>query len=179
MANTEHIQILEQGVNVWNKWRKNNPEIVPDLSGERFSGENLDGYDLSNADLTNTNWYNCHLSTDLRSARLNGAHIGYTDITNANLNGADLSDLTFENIRLDSFIRAEYTTNLPEKLREDLIIAKLAYVINEINELSIIKDPGVKIKTIVKEIYERISPEAESKHIDRLERKKNSNIQHR
>jgi hypothetical protein len=32
MANPEHLKILERGVDAWNEWRKEHPEIVPDLS---------------------------------------------------------------------------------------------------------------------------------------------------
>lgn len=32
MANEEHIAILKQGVEVWNNWRQENPDIRPDLS---------------------------------------------------------------------------------------------------------------------------------------------------
>jgi hypothetical protein len=32
MANPEHLEILNQGVESWNKWRKENPHIKPDLS---------------------------------------------------------------------------------------------------------------------------------------------------
>jgi len=31
MADEEHVALLEQGVEVWNKWREENPGIVPDL----------------------------------------------------------------------------------------------------------------------------------------------------
>ena len=33
MANQEHLKILQQGVDAWNEWRRENPEIKPDLSG--------------------------------------------------------------------------------------------------------------------------------------------------
>jgi len=33
MANPEHLQILEQGVKVWNAWREQNEDISLDLSG--------------------------------------------------------------------------------------------------------------------------------------------------
>jgi uncharacterized protein YjbI with pentapeptide repeats len=33
MANPEHLKILKQGVEVWNKWRIENPKVRPDLSG--------------------------------------------------------------------------------------------------------------------------------------------------
>ena len=37
MANPEHVEILKQGVDVWNRWREENPEILkPDLSNANF-----------------------------------------------------------------------------------------------------------------------------------------------
>ena len=33
MANPEHLQILEQGVKVWNAWREQNEDISLDLRG--------------------------------------------------------------------------------------------------------------------------------------------------
>lgn len=38
MANQEHLAIFRTGVEGWNNWRVNNPEIKPDLSGEDLSG---------------------------------------------------------------------------------------------------------------------------------------------
>ena len=43
MANPEHVEILKKGVEVWNRWREDNPEIEPDLSGE-----DLEEIDLRN-----------------------------------------------------------------------------------------------------------------------------------
>ena len=33
MANPEHLAILKQGVEEWNKWRREYPGVEPDLSG--------------------------------------------------------------------------------------------------------------------------------------------------
>jgi hypothetical protein len=33
MANQEHLDILKQGLEVWNQWRNEHTEIVPDLNG--------------------------------------------------------------------------------------------------------------------------------------------------
>lgn len=41
MANLEHLKILGKGVEIWNKWRFENDEIRPDLSGADLSGINL------------------------------------------------------------------------------------------------------------------------------------------
>ncbi len=32
MANTEHLDILRQGVEAWNQWRQTHRDISPDLS---------------------------------------------------------------------------------------------------------------------------------------------------
>jgi hypothetical protein len=41
MADEEHLQILQQGVDVWNEWRKSNPELIPDLDGATLYEANL------------------------------------------------------------------------------------------------------------------------------------------
>ena len=33
MGNSEHLAILKQGIVSWNRWRLENPEIIPNLSG--------------------------------------------------------------------------------------------------------------------------------------------------
>jgi len=46
MANKEHVKILKQGVKAWNKWRKENPNIIPDLKQADLSKANLSGVNL-------------------------------------------------------------------------------------------------------------------------------------
>jgi uncharacterized protein YjbI with pentapeptide repeats len=38
MANEEHLMILKKGIIFWNKWRKENPNIIPDLTKADLSG---------------------------------------------------------------------------------------------------------------------------------------------
>ena len=38
MANEEHVKILEQGVEAWNSWRDENPDVLPDFRGARPVG---------------------------------------------------------------------------------------------------------------------------------------------
>lgn len=59
IANQEHVKQLQQGTDHWNTWRKENPEVRPDLSETNLnranlSGANLFGADLSGADLSET-----------------------------------------------------------------------------------------------------------------------------
>ena len=71
MANEEHLSILRQGVYVWNRWRKDNPELRPDLSEA-----DLHGMNLSNA--------------DLRLALLSRADLSFSFLSCVSLNRADL-----------------------------------------------------------------------------------------
>ena len=50
MANLEHLQIW-QGVEVWNAWREENADILPDLSNADLDGANLDGANINRANL--------------------------------------------------------------------------------------------------------------------------------
>ncbi len=51
MASQEHLEILKQGIATWNTWRKQHPEIRPDLSFADLSGADFSGADFSRADL--------------------------------------------------------------------------------------------------------------------------------
>jgi uncharacterized protein YjbI with pentapeptide repeats len=123
MANEEHLEILGQGVKVWNRWREENPDVVrPDLSGaflfgadliEAFlSGADLIEADLSGADLRLANLRGADLrkanlrGADLRLANLGGADLSKVNLSGANLSGANLSradlrgaDLSRANLR--------------------------------------------------------------------------------
>ena len=61
MANPAHLQLLRQGVQVWNAWRTKQLPIIPDLEGA-----DLKGLDLNNVDLSNTDLH----GADLRKAEL-------------------------------------------------------------------------------------------------------------
>ena len=51
MANPKHLNLLKQGVEVWNRWREQNPEIRPDLTQADLREANLGLANLSGADL--------------------------------------------------------------------------------------------------------------------------------
>src|SRR5487761_1435906 len=55
MAHREHLDRLNQGIGVWNAWRRQHPAIQPDLSGAYLAGANLRGANLTNANLAEAN----------------------------------------------------------------------------------------------------------------------------
>jgi uncharacterized protein YjbI with pentapeptide repeats len=96
MANQEHLDILKQGVEVWNQWRKENAALVPDLSGANLSfadlvRADLRGADLSGADLSGADLSFADLRADLRGADLSGADLVRAELSEADLSGANLA----------------------------------------------------------------------------------------
>ena len=86
MADEGHVAVLKHGVEVWNRWRQENPGIHPDLSDSIMawiapSGEGdpmTKGYraDLRHLNLTNT---------DLTRANFESIDLNHCDFTGANL----------------------------------------------------------------------------------------------
>jgi uncharacterized protein YjbI with pentapeptide repeats len=96
MANQEQLDILNQGVESWNQWRKEHQDIIPDLSKADLIEANLYGANLANANL-----YEAKLEgADLRRADLRRANLEGADLSEANLTYADLSfaNLSWSNI---------------------------------------------------------------------------------
>jgi uncharacterized protein YjbI with pentapeptide repeats len=92
MANQEHLDILKQGVEVWNEWRAKNPRVQIDLKDATFYGADLNGADLSDAYLNDAYLIDATLSSaHLRGAHLRGATLSGADLGGANLSGANLS----------------------------------------------------------------------------------------
>jgi uncharacterized protein YjbI with pentapeptide repeats len=92
MANPEHLDILKQGVEAWNNWRKSNPEIIPDLSSADLAEENLPYINFSRTDLNRANLDRADLNHALADkANLNHASVVSADLNHVNFIGADLS----------------------------------------------------------------------------------------
>jgi len=108
MANQEQVEILKQGVQVWNKWRARNIGFQVDLFGAELSGAdlrqaNLSGADLRQADLWKADLWEANLSeadlsgaslmgASLSRAQLGGTHLMGAHLMGANLSGADLRE---------------------------------------------------------------------------------------
>jgi len=81
MANQEHLKIFQQGISVWNQWRKENPDLKPDLSHA----------DLSNIDLSNTNI----LNADMSYADLSDSNFSNTKFFSVNLSNSIFKNTNF------------------------------------------------------------------------------------
>jgi uncharacterized protein YjbI with pentapeptide repeats len=82
MADTEHLEILRQGVKVWNDWRKQSMDI-PDLSRALLGNADLIGGDFSGANLNEVN---------LQGALVGSANFHHAELRKANLRDADLRE---------------------------------------------------------------------------------------
>lgn len=121
MANEEYLEILKQGVNAWNRWREDNPDVRPDLSGAdlhqtappgsdshweisatvRVAGPNLSKVNLSETNLSETNLWGVNLGeADLHEAELSGTNFGWTNLSEADLSGAYLEQANLSGANL-------------------------------------------------------------------------------
>ena len=64
MANKEHLDLIKQGVGVWNKWRIENTDVIPDLSRANLKKTDLSKTDLSGATLKKTDLRTPHVTVD-------------------------------------------------------------------------------------------------------------------
>ncbi|MCL6257455.1 pentapeptide repeat-containing protein [Aquiflexum sp. TKW24L] len=100
MADKEQINIIKQGVEVWNNWRNENRTVQIDLSNEDFHG-----VDLSNANLFRSNFYKANLTNAiLVKTNLTGANLYKTNLTGANLSGAILEQAGLNDVQLNDAI---------------------------------------------------------------------------
>ena len=118
MANQNHLNILKLGVGKWNKWRKKNPDIEPDLSGANLFKERLSGINFKSTNLIEANLEFSILAwADLRGADLEDAQIFHAHLEKANLEGSNLAkaNLWAAHLRMANLKYADLTSaNLPE-----------------------------------------------------------------
>jgi TIR domain/Pentapeptide repeats (8 copies) len=130
MANDEHIKLLREGVEKWNYWRDNNPDIIPDLRDAEFNGFDLRRVNLTDANLSYAildgaklafatvkraslvaaSFRNVDLQfADLEDANAWGAIFDDSSLRHANFFGANLSEADFEEADLTSATIAHAT----------------------------------------------------------------------
>jgi uncharacterized protein YjbI with pentapeptide repeats len=133
MANARQLEILKQGVEVWNEWRTEHPSGDIDLSGANLEEANLINADLSAhlteggyiddesvflghlraSDFYTANFSRVRLSkADLSGAELFGVNFIEADLREAKLNGANLfaANLSGANLFGASLLRSRFSS---------------------------------------------------------------------
>ena len=102
MANQEHLDLLESGVDAINAFAQQHSDVTMDLSGADLSGRNLRGLRLQGANLEGAILERCDLQrallngANLRKANLRGADCSGASFHRASFEGADMRDVVFE-----------------------------------------------------------------------------------
>ena len=101
MPNQEHLEILQQGVNIWGKWRRQHSDICPDLSNAYLIHTYLRNVNFSKTNLRSADLVSAILSgADLSGADLSGADFSGANLDGANLSGADFSGANLSETKL-------------------------------------------------------------------------------
>ena len=87
MANPEHVELLKQGTESWNRWRHMNKDILPDLRGGNLFEVDLRKVNLSGADLNKIRLHD----VSLKEATLSRANLSQATLKEVNLREANLS----------------------------------------------------------------------------------------
>ncbi len=97
MANEEHLAILRQGVDVWNRWMLDHLRDIPNFKRASLKELELESAYLRGANFQKANLAGAHLtSADLASAHLEGVNLRDADLQSANLAGAYLTAARLE-----------------------------------------------------------------------------------
>ena len=112
MANQEQLEIMMQGVNTWNEWRKENPGIEINLRRAKLAGMNLSGVDLSKARLSEADLSHSNLShSQFRAARMRATNLAETNLGDSYLSHAYLSEALVFNANLERANLRDATLN--------------------------------------------------------------------
>ena len=100
MANKAHLDCLKKGAAGWNRWRNENPEIIPDLREADLSETDFFGADLRNSELQQANFTQ---AKNLVNAQLGGA----------NLSGATLPE---DSLKFDGIYQVEHAIKYTQRI---------------------------------------------------------------
>lgn len=126
MANEEHVTILKQGTEIWNKWRKANSDVRPDFHMADFPAINLSHAHLREANLRFTDLSQADLSgADLSGANLIFSSLSKANLSRANLHMADLRRATLSQANLSEAVLVRADLREVNLTKVDLSEARL------------------------------------------------------
>lgn len=97
MANEEQVERLLTGVEGWNKWRSENPDVAIDLEEAVLMDADIRRANLGQASLVRAKL----IGADLRVTNLTGANLERANLVFADLSGAILSEANFSGADLE------------------------------------------------------------------------------
>jgi len=182
MANPKHLKILKQGVEPWNKWRKANPQIEPDVSGVDLEGANfrginlggsynpengnlgnidLEGINLSNADLREASFYDARLfdanlsGANCEKANFTGANLARAYLVGTNLSHAELSNAYLSEANLEGANFSHAVLSVSTFSENDLSKVKGLETVDHLSPSTIGIDVIFHSKGIIPEVFLR------------------------
>jgi len=103
MANCKHVWLLMQSVDLWNEWRREKPDELPDLIRADLTGVDLTGANLERARLVEANLIGANLTgANLHKADMFNAKLSKAKLCRANLRGAYLRKAELVKANLDN-----------------------------------------------------------------------------
>ena len=123
MANRAHLEILTQGVQIWNDWRKKHQDQRVDLTEAKLNKINLSNANLSGVLLARAQLKGARLiNANLRGAKLTAADLSGADLTSADLYRATLFKAAMTQTKL---IKANFTrANLSKTMLAGAILSR-------------------------------------------------------
>lgn len=137
----EHVRILKEGVSAWNRWRTDNPLVVPDLSQMRSSRSHLRELDLGGINLSSARLWSADLSqANLQRANLSGARLFRTNFFSTNLSEANLTNANLQKANLGraNLFRANlrksnlYLTDLSEANLDEADVSEAVFAVTKL-----------------------------------------------
>ncbi|NER83525.1 MAG: hypothetical protein F6K42_29030 [Leptolyngbya sp. SIO1D8] len=121
MADEVYLELIERGVEHWNRWREEHPDSLPDLSGAYLFEAELSGINLRGANLNRA----CLIGANLKAANLYQANLQNLYGSKINLEGANLSEATLNKANLSESQLANTTLSYVKAAGTNLSAATL------------------------------------------------------
>lgn len=165
MADSEHVSKVKEGTAAWNRWREEEPDVIPDLSWANLNGVNLDGAvfaksvlklafcrgcSMVGADFSEANMRGVNLEgSDLRGAVFRGANLEGAHMLGADLTGADFAGANLKLANFDGAILRDADLAGVRKLR-----ASQLFHLRDLENLKVSDEILEKVKTKSPHLFE-------------------------
>lgn len=118
MANAEHVAKLKEDVGAWNRWREENPDVIPDLSGAFLSNAPvIEGVDIRPPG-DNESFRAPLEKVNFIGARLYEADFSFAHLEKAEFGRAHLRQANFSEAHLEKDILPLHSVYRPEKIEQ-------------------------------------------------------------